>query len=149
MKSACLSGCMALVMVSAIMIAKERQLLFDFSGADAVKEWQTINAGVMAASPRESSRSPMRKPWSSSARCRWRTTAALRRFGLTVRGFTDHVRLRMPMVCGSGIQTTTSRSHQAAIVIPDSHQIPQIMGENAGSIRLSIVSLSLASELHE
>ncbi|MEI8019726.1 MAG: CIA30 family protein [Schlesneria sp.] len=32
---------------SFVMAAEMRQLLFDFSGADSAKEWQTINDGVM------------------------------------------------------------------------------------------------------
>lgn len=47
MKSAWLSGCMSLVMVSTVMSAEETKVLSDFSGADAPKEWQTINDGVM------------------------------------------------------------------------------------------------------
>lgn len=47
MKSAWFSGCVSLVMVSTVMSAEENKVLFDFAGADAAKEWQTINDGVM------------------------------------------------------------------------------------------------------
>ena len=47
MKSAYLSGWLALLMVSTVMCAEESQVLFDFTGADAAKEWQTVNDGVM------------------------------------------------------------------------------------------------------
>ena len=47
MKIAYLSGCLALLMVTTAM-AKDTQIaLFDFTGADAAKEWQTVNDGVM------------------------------------------------------------------------------------------------------
>jgi hypothetical protein len=51
------------------------------------------------------------------------------------------------MVCGSGILTITSRSYQGKYKIKHSRKMPQIVGENAGSIRLNIIPLSLASEL--
>jgi hypothetical protein len=38
---------MALVMVSTVRSAEATKVLFDFTGADAAKEWQTINDGVM------------------------------------------------------------------------------------------------------
>lgn len=47
MKTAYLSGWLALLMVSTVMCAEESQVLFDFTGADAAKEWQTVNDGVM------------------------------------------------------------------------------------------------------
>lgn len=47
MKFAWLFGCMSLVMVSTVMSAEETKVLFDFTGADAAKEWQNINDGVM------------------------------------------------------------------------------------------------------
>jgi NADH dehydrogenase [ubiquinone] 1 alpha subcomplex assembly factor 1 len=47
MKSAYLSGCLALVMVTTAMAEDKPQTLFDFTGADAAKEWQTVNDGVM------------------------------------------------------------------------------------------------------
>lgn len=47
MKFAWLSSCMSLVMVSTVMSAEETKVLLDFTGADAAKQWQTINDGVM------------------------------------------------------------------------------------------------------
>lgn len=47
MKLACLTGLMALMLVSTSMSAEVTKLLFDFTGADAAKEWQNINDGVM------------------------------------------------------------------------------------------------------
>ena len=47
MKSILLSGCMAFLMGSFIMAEETPKVLFDFTGADAAKEWQTINDGVM------------------------------------------------------------------------------------------------------
>ena len=43
MKSVCLSGCVALVIISNVMSAEESQLLFDFAGADAAEQW-TVSA---------------------------------------------------------------------------------------------------------
>jgi hypothetical protein len=51
------------------------------------------------------------------------------------------------MVCGSGILTITSRSYRGKYKIKHSRKMPQIVGENAGIIRLNIIPLSLASEL--
>ena len=47
MKSGCLVACAVLVMGSSLMADDTPKVLLDFSGADAVKEWQTINDGVM------------------------------------------------------------------------------------------------------
>ncbi len=47
MKSAYLSGCLALFMVTPAMPDDKPHVLFDFAGADAAKEWQTVNDGVM------------------------------------------------------------------------------------------------------
>ena len=47
MKSSCLLACAVFVMGSSLMADDTPKVLFDFSGADAVKEWQTINDGVM------------------------------------------------------------------------------------------------------
>lgn len=47
MKSILLSGCMAFLMGSFVMADDTPKVLFDFTGADAAKEWQTINDGVM------------------------------------------------------------------------------------------------------
>ncbi|QDU29560.1 Complex I intermediate-associated protein 30 (CIA30) [Anatilimnocola aggregata] len=47
MKLAYLSGCLALLMVTTAMAEDTQQPLFDFTGADATKDWQTVNDGVM------------------------------------------------------------------------------------------------------
>ena len=47
MKSSCLLACAVFVMGSSLMAGDTPKILFDFTGADAVKEWQTINDGVM------------------------------------------------------------------------------------------------------
>jgi NADH dehydrogenase [ubiquinone] 1 alpha subcomplex assembly factor 1 len=52
MKLTYLSGCLALLMVTTVMVttamAEETLiLLFDFTTADAASEWQTVNDGVM------------------------------------------------------------------------------------------------------
>mgnify|MGYP003347885367 CR=1 FL=1 len=47
MKSVSLSGWLALFMVTPAMADDKPHVLFDFSGADAAKEWQTVNDGVM------------------------------------------------------------------------------------------------------
>jgi NADH dehydrogenase [ubiquinone] 1 alpha subcomplex assembly factor 1 len=47
MKLACLSGCLALFMVTTAMAEDTLILLFDFTEADAAKQWQTVNDGVM------------------------------------------------------------------------------------------------------
>jgi len=47
MKSAYLSGWLALFMVTTAMAEDKPQTLFDFNGADAAKEWQAVNDGVM------------------------------------------------------------------------------------------------------
>lgn len=47
MKLAYLSGCLALLMVTTAMAENTQIALFDFTGADAAKEWQTVNDGVM------------------------------------------------------------------------------------------------------
>jgi len=47
MKLAYLSGCVALLMVTTAMAEDTPQPLFDFTGANAAKDWQTVNDGVM------------------------------------------------------------------------------------------------------
>ena len=47
MKLAYLSGCLALFMVTTAMAEDTLILLFDFTKADAAKQWQTVNDGVM------------------------------------------------------------------------------------------------------
>lgn len=47
MKLAGLTGLTALMLVSTVMSSQEKNVLFDFAGADAAKEWQTVNDGVM------------------------------------------------------------------------------------------------------
>lgn len=47
MKYAYLSGWLALFMVTTAMADDKPQVLFDFAGADAAKEWQAVNDGVM------------------------------------------------------------------------------------------------------
>ena len=47
MKLAYLSGCLALLMVTTAMAEDTPISLFDFTGADSAKEWQTVNDGVM------------------------------------------------------------------------------------------------------
>ncbi len=47
MKSVCLSIFLALVVGTSVMNAEETKVLFDFTGADAAKEWQNVNDGVM------------------------------------------------------------------------------------------------------
>ena len=47
MKLAFLSGCLALLMVTTAMAEDTPIPLFDFTGADSAKEWQTVNDGVM------------------------------------------------------------------------------------------------------
>ena len=47
MKLAYLSVCLALWMVATAMAEDTPIPLFDFTGADSVKEWQTVNDGVM------------------------------------------------------------------------------------------------------
>ena len=47
MKLAYLSVCLALWMVATAMAEDTPIPLFDFNGADSVKEWQTVNDGVM------------------------------------------------------------------------------------------------------
>ncbi|PHX99340.1 MAG: CIA30 family protein [Planctomycetaceae bacterium] len=47
MKLACLSVCLALWMVTTAMAEDTPIPLFDFTGADSAKEWQTVNDGVM------------------------------------------------------------------------------------------------------
>lgn len=47
MKLAYLSGCLALLMVPTAMADDTLIPLFDFTGADAAKEWQGVNDGVM------------------------------------------------------------------------------------------------------
>ncbi len=46
MKRAYLSACLALLMVTSAMAEDTPQPLFEFTGADAAKEWQTVNDGV-------------------------------------------------------------------------------------------------------
>ena len=47
MKCAYLVGCLAYLMVTTAMADDTLLTLFDFTGADAAKEWQTVNDGVM------------------------------------------------------------------------------------------------------
>ena len=47
MKLAYLSGCLALLMVTTAMAEDTPIPLFDFTGADSAKEWQTVNDGVV------------------------------------------------------------------------------------------------------
>ena len=47
MKTAYTLGCMALLMGSFVMADDTPKVLFDFTGADAAREWQTVNDGVM------------------------------------------------------------------------------------------------------
>ncbi len=47
MKSSCLSSGLLLFMVTTVIGADEPKTLFDFVGADASQEWQTVNDGVM------------------------------------------------------------------------------------------------------
>ena len=47
MKTVFLVGFLALLMMKAAMSDDTRQTLFDFNGADAAKEWLTVNDGVM------------------------------------------------------------------------------------------------------
>ena len=47
MKLAYLSCCVALLMVTTAMAEDTPKSLFDFTGADAAKEWQAVNDGVM------------------------------------------------------------------------------------------------------
>lgn len=47
MKSAYLSGWLALFLVTTAMADDKPQVLFEFAGADAAKEWQAVNDGVM------------------------------------------------------------------------------------------------------
>ncbi len=47
MKLAYLSGCLALLMVTTAMAEDTQQPLFEFTGADSTKGWQTVNDGVM------------------------------------------------------------------------------------------------------
>lgn len=47
MKLVFLFGCLAYLMMTTVMADDTRETLFDFTAADAVKEWQTVNDGVM------------------------------------------------------------------------------------------------------
>ena len=47
MKLGYLVGCLAYLMVTTVMADDTLQPLFDFTEADAAKEWQTVNDGVM------------------------------------------------------------------------------------------------------
>ncbi len=47
MKSIYLVGCLACWMVTTVMADETLRPLFDFTDANAVKEWQTVNDGVM------------------------------------------------------------------------------------------------------
>ena len=47
MKSVYLVGSLACWMVASLMADDTQRTLFDFSGADSAKEWQTVNDGVM------------------------------------------------------------------------------------------------------
>ncbi len=47
MKLVYLVGSLACWMVASLMADETQRILFDFSGADSAKEWQTVNDGVM------------------------------------------------------------------------------------------------------
>lgn len=47
MKHVFLVGFLALLMMKTAMSDDAMQILFDFNGADAAKDWQTVNDGVM------------------------------------------------------------------------------------------------------
>jgi len=47
MKPAYLFGCLALLIVTTAMAEDTPIPLFDFTEADAAKQWQTVNDGVM------------------------------------------------------------------------------------------------------
>ena len=47
MKSSCLLTCAIFVMGSSLMADDTPKVLFDFTGAETAKEWQTVNDGVM------------------------------------------------------------------------------------------------------
>ena len=47
MKLVYLVGCLAYLMVTTVMADDTLQPLFDFTEADAAKEWQTVNDGVI------------------------------------------------------------------------------------------------------
>ncbi len=47
MKTVFLAGCLALLMMKTVMSDDALIPLFDFTEADAAKEWQTVNDGVM------------------------------------------------------------------------------------------------------
>ena len=47
MKASCLLACALFVMGSSLVADDTPNVPSDFSGADAIKEWQTINDGVM------------------------------------------------------------------------------------------------------
>ncbi len=47
MKFVYLVGCLACLMVTTVMADDTQRTLFDFTGAEAAKEWQTVNDGVM------------------------------------------------------------------------------------------------------
>ena len=47
MKLTYLSGCLALLLVTAVMAEDKPQPLFSFTGPDSAKEWQSVNDGVM------------------------------------------------------------------------------------------------------
>ena len=47
MRCTYLSGCLALLMVTTAMAEDSLIPLFDFTGVEAVKEWQAVNDGVM------------------------------------------------------------------------------------------------------
>ena len=47
MKWVNLVGCLACLMATTVMVDDTQLTLFDFTGNDAAKEWQTVNDGVM------------------------------------------------------------------------------------------------------
>ena len=47
MKVVSILGCLVILMGSFVMADEPLNVLFDFTGADAAKEWQTVNDGVM------------------------------------------------------------------------------------------------------
>ncbi len=52
MKLAYLVGCLAYLMVTTAMSDNALHTLFDFTGTDVAKEWQTVNDGVMGGEAR-------------------------------------------------------------------------------------------------
>ena len=61
------STLMLFVLGASLMADDTPKTVFDFSGTDAAKEWQTVNDGVMGGVWRASSRLPTRRRWNSTA----------------------------------------------------------------------------------